>query len=140
MLDMIINALIFISICLSSFVWHEVMHGVEAYRQGCRNIKVNLDFKRLSMNVDYWYCGDRDERLINLAGGTYTSFPLFILTFLSDGIWQASLLTAGWIQLLYSVFEAKYINRLSRKWYRIGRYSLYASVIALMPLFYTLKG
>ena len=132
---LVFDVLVFLFIWFSMFLWHELMHCLEAYRQGSQDVYIIPDFPGFSMSMVYnglIY----DKSLISLAGGVYTSVLCFPLALLSDGVWQFSFLTLGWVQLFYGVFEYRYLHVLSSRRYRWGRYVLYVFMVLANLLFW----
>jgi hypothetical protein len=127
---MIGTIFIFLLVWITAFFWHEIMHCLEAYRQGAETCFIVPNFRGLSMHMSYY--GDIwDKYLISLAGGLYSSPLCFLCAILSGGIWQFSFLCLGWVQLCFGIFEYLYSWRLSTRMYRWSRYVLYAGVVLL---------
>lgn len=114
-------------------LWHEFFHGLEAWRQGARDIFINLDISRLSMTVQYDSNEVNDEGLIRLVGGAGASILSSVMSFLSSGNMRFGFFALAWIQLCYGIFEWKYLDH---RFFRIGRYSLYALLITIMVVLY----
>ena len=130
LIEFVINFPVFLFCYIALFLWHELMHAFEAFRQGCPLPKITPDFKGLTMYTTLGDCSvEINDDMFALSGGIYTSIVAFILTFFSSGFWQWTFLTLGWLQLLYGIFEYRYGGRLSSKLYKIGRYSIYIGVI-----------
>ena len=116
--------LIFFFVWFTSFLWHELMHCFEAWRQGSQKQFIVPVFDRFHMYMSYdglVY----DKNLISFAGGVYTSFVMFLLMLLSSGFWQFAWFTLGWVQLVYGVFEGFYNHRMPVKDFNMCKYWLY---------------
>ena len=120
-------------------LWHEMMHALEAARQGVTDGCIVPKFKVIKSifvipyGISFKYWGlPKNKSIISLAGGLYTAILCFLLVPLSSGHWRASFWILGWVQLVYGIYEFKYVS----KWntsksldkYDCGRYLLYAMV------------
>jgi hypothetical protein len=121
------------------FLLHEYMHCLEAWSQGADKSRIIIDLKNFSMYSEHVFNNeDIDDNNrgwnssygdIYLSGGLYTSLVCFLLVFILGGWMGYYFFMLGWLQLVYGFFEWKYHNR---DWFRLGRYCLYALVIAIL--------
>lgn len=135
---MISQLLIFLFVWFSIFFIHELMHCLEAWRQGAEHVGIYPEFSPVP-TMYMQYIGDYipNPVMVHFAGGVYTSIICFFFAFFTSGIYQFCFLTLGWVQLCYGIFEGFFIGRLSNRMYTIVRYSLYVSVVLVcIWLFY----
>jgi len=130
---MILEILLFIFFWFTMCgLWHEAMHLLECERQHIPSSYMWLVFRPLP-GLRCTYVGNPSKPcLIDLAGGLYTSLICFTLSILLNPVWNYLgwlFMTLGWTQLLYGLFETKYINTLSSKQYFIGRYFIYVVTV-----------
>jgi len=128
--------LIFIFSFFSSFLWHELCHGLEAIRQG--SSKANIIVKPWTMMTG----GDHitNSKLFFLAGGLYSGIIFILAGLLTiDPYFRFSFLTVGLMNVFYSYYEMEYITKHSPSIYRAIRYSIYfLTILGMTCLFYFL--
>ena len=124
-LQLLGNIGIFLFVWVSSFLIHELMHIKGQGLKVIGKIYVNIFGMTVTANhtiSDKWF---------SLSGGILTSIIMFLCVFLSEGFWQWSFLTLGWIQLTYGIYEGycgiKY------------RYYIYIGVIIFMMIIWMVK-
>ena len=129
---MILEILLFIFFWFTMCgLWHETMHLLECERQDTASSYMWIEFNPLP-SMHYTWVDDKNPELRRLAGGLYTSLVCFTLSILLNPVWNYLgwlFITLGWTQLMYGVFEMKYINTLSSKQYFIGRYFIYVVTV-----------
>jgi hypothetical protein len=102
----IFDVVIFAFIFYISFLLHESMHSLEAYRQtGCLN-SIIIDWKKGSMSMAE-DCKSPNDEMVYLSGGVYSSIILFLLSMMSTGIFQFSFYSTGLMNLIYGIYEWK---------------------------------
>lgn len=138
---MIIEVLTFIFLWFTMCgLWHETMHALECERQKCKTGYMWIEFTPLP-SMRYNCIGGNHNEMVKLAGGLYTSILCFILVFLfKDPFVSYTFLTLGFVQLLYGLFEWKYIGKISTRLYKIGRYSIYGIIVTVMVIIYIVNG
>ena len=126
---MILNTLanigIFSIVFVCSFLLHELMHIKSQGIKTEGTIRVHYPH---SMTV-----GAKTRpypEWFGYGGGILTAFIMFICVFLSDGFWQWSFLTLGWVQLCYGIYE----GAVGIKY----RYYIYGTIIVIMLLIWIL--
>lgn len=134
---MIFEISFFIALWFGSFFLHEVMHNFAAWIKGSEDFCIIPDFANLSMTAHY-YDYVKDPILISYAGGVFTSFFMFGLSFSSTGVLSFLCLTMGWIQLCYGIAEGYFSRKLSSKTFRRLRYGLYISILFIMSVWWLL--
>ena len=124
---MILNTLanigIFMMVYVCSFLLHELMHIAS---QG--HLKGRIRVNGLGMTVGADTCPY--PKWFRYGGGILTAFIMFICVFLSDGFWQWSFLTLGWVQLCYGIYEGAVGSKY--------RYYIYGTIIVIMLLIWIL--
>jgi hypothetical protein len=109
------------------------MHCLEAWRQGSKKQYIVPKFSSYGMYM--YYDGlVYNKNLISFAGGVYTSPVMFLLMLMSTGAWQFAWFTLGWVQLAYGIFEGFYSHKLSCKYFKYCRYSLYIITVIVCIL------
>jgi len=128
LVNLLTYILIFLFVWFTSFLWHELMHCFEAWRQGSTAQYIRPKFNQLHMYM--YYDGQvYNKNLISFAGGVYTSPVMFLLMLMSTGVWQFAWFTLGWVQLAYGIFEGFYSHKMPSDVYRVARYWLYFWVV-----------
>ena len=139
MITVLCLLIIFLWLFITSFLWHELGHCYEAYRQGANDYSIIPDFRKLSLRMVY--IGKvSDKPLISLAGGLYSGILMLIMgivcLYLRYTLFYISLFTLVVVQFVYGVFEWRFIHRWGRtsRKYVWGRYSIYLVVILVMGI------
>ena len=131
---------IFIFIFILSFLFHELMHGLEGYRQGGKEANIQVSFFPPTMYTTV-RSSIKNYEFFKLAGGFYTGIVFLIISILTTDInFHFSLITMSAMNFYYSLFEMKYLGNIDYRLYRIGRYSIYGSVIFAMVILYKYLG
>ena len=141
MLDLFCLLIIFLWLFITSFLWHELGHCYEAYRQGANDYSIIPDFRKISLRMVY--LGKVSSKpLISLAGGLYSGILMFLLgcvcLYLHYTLFYIGFFTLSAVQFVYGVFEWRFIHvwgRTSPR-YRWGRYSIYLVVSLVMGIFW----
>lgn len=133
-IDWIAFILIYLSVWVLSFLFHELMHCWEAHKQGATNTHINVLISKLSMTTN-WSGKIQDYYRIKIAGGLYTSFLMMLLSTLSwfygGRLFTISFMSIGFVQLVYSFYEMNYLHEIPRKKYDLGRYALYLITVSI---------
>lgn len=133
---MIKEILVFPFIWFSMFLWHELFHALGARVQGIRENCISVKFLPFpTMRFSYWGI-PKYEGLISLSGGALASILSFLLFFITSYTsLSLSFFILGWVQLVYGIFEWKYIRILSKHKYDKFRYMLYITTVVLCLIF-----
>ena len=144
---MIPDIVVFLVVWCGGFFLHEVMHVLECYRQGgsgwfyftWTHIRW-IHWKKYHLKIPglmYSCSGIVDDKIfdkVRLAGGLYSGIVLCLLGMFSmeySGGLEFSLMTVGVVNILYGVYEKRYLRDYPR-----GRFVLYGIVIAGMSYLY----
>jgi hypothetical protein len=122
-----------------TFIWHELMHAFEVWRQTRQVSSIIVRFSPIpSAYCSYWNLGAINEGLVSLAGGLYTGILCLSLMWIAQDGWQFSLMWCGIVQTSYGLFEYKFSDTLSETWFKIARYTLYIGLTILSIVLWTL--
>lgn len=130
------------------FMFHEICHGIESFRQtgnfgtiGFRYFELKLFGKKLRIPSMYHVSGGtlRNKKMYYLAGGIYSGLVMLGLSFPFHYIYLPIgmvLFTVGMVNLIYGRYEGEFILKLSYKKYMKYHYVIYIIVIGLCILFF----
>jgi len=128
MIEFIYTIIAFILLWIPAFYLHELCHKFEALSQGCKS-KISIWWNGLipSMRCTITEGTLNDRWRFSLAGGFYSGTILIILSLILYQIeWLSiSIGVLGFINLIYSAYEALYIEKLSTKEYMKYHYWVY---------------
>lgn len=134
-------------IWVMSWITHELMHALECKRQGAGEATIYYYFYGGWIPaLQYKYMGIiENKKLVNLAGGLYTGILLLIIGLYAgytptqyDLNIEAAFIIIGVLQLVYGLFEWKYLGVLRHDLYMKRHYQLYAAILIIMIIFYAL--
>jgi len=126
------NVAVFLLCWISIFFFHEVCHLFEAYRQSGLWGKIHI--KPFTMYTSAPML--TSPKLFYLSGGLYSGLlSIGIGCLVKQPILQFSLLSIGLTNVIYSVFEMRYITVLDSWEYFKGRYGLYFVVMGCCVLY-----
>jgi hypothetical protein len=131
---MIKEILIGMFVWFTIFQWHELMHALAGHFVGVKEHYIRPVFKPIPTMKYQYYGKIKNKEIISLSGGTLSSMIAFGCSILSTGVWQFAFFLLGWINLIYGIYEWKYIREMNPKQYTQGRYIIYL-IITIIILF-----
>ena len=134
---------IFILVWLQGFLLHEFCHLLEAYRQGASEFYIEVSWKPLpSLKAVAFPL--IDQNMFALAGGLYTGLlllPITVIAYLTHAkSFFFPYLALTIINLIYSVFEWRYLYIWPLDKYIKWHYVIYVIGIAISILIYACLG
>ena len=116
----------------TSWLWHEVSHGLEGFRQTGTLFRIYIDLKSFQIWMGQGVAVP-DGLLFSLAGGIYTSVLFGILSICTTGFTQWTLLGICWMQLIYGCYEGFGRGNLA-----VVRFSIYTIIISIFLIIWWL--
>lgn len=142
---MIMISITFLIAWIMLWITHELMHCIEYYRQGVDYATIKLEFWRgwiPTMRVNYSGILT-NKKLADLSGGLYCGILSLTLGLyaaytpsMDDLNIEAAFIIIGVLQLIYGLFEMKYLSSIPLHTYMKWHYVLYAAVLIPMILIY----
>ena len=134
----------FVFAYIAVFLLHELGHCLEAHRQGATDIDIRIWFWHGIIPSMMATCsGLKNKDYFDIAGGMFagiTALILGILGWITGASWiEIPFVTLGVMNLVYSIYEYKYLSRWSRDKYMVFHYLLYVCVIVGMLFLYYLR-
>lgn len=139
MSEIIYAILSFLVLWIPAFYLHELMHALEAKRQGCKTkIQVWWHNKIPSMRCIVTEGTLKNRWLMNLSGGLYSSIILLITSWILTGIpWlSASVGTLAIINFIYSLYECTFLDNIPTSVYMKYHYYVYVVGIIIGIIIY----
>ena len=139
MIEIIYSIIAFLLLWVPAFLCHEIMHSLEARRQGCKTrIDMWIHKGIPSMRCIVTEGTLKNKWLFALAGGLYTSIILIIISWITSGIpWLSTAVgTLGIINFIYSLYESTFLHKIPLATYMKYHYFVYAIGIVIGIIMY----
>jgi len=130
----------FIITWIQVFLLHELCHLIEAYRQGARDLTIRIWFYKFIPSFRAEPDRVTNKFMFALSGGLYSGILLLIELVISiltkAEIFIFPLLTVTITNLMYSVYEAKYLYAFPPEKYMKYHYLVYLTGILISSIIY----
>ena len=131
---------IFIITWIQAFLLHELCHLIEAYRQGAKDLTIRIWFYKFIPSFRAEPDRVTNKFMFALSGGLYSGILLLIELVISiltkAEIFIFPLLTVTITNLMYSVYEAKYLYAFPPEKYMKYHYLVYLTGILISSIIY----
>jgi len=125
---------------IEAFLLHELCHLLEAYRQGANSLAIRVWIWKFIPSFQAVADDIKNEFLFALSGGLYSGLILLLETIIAiatgASVFILPLTVVTITNLIYSIYEAKYLYKIPMDVYMKWHYLIYAIGIVLAVVLY----
>lgn len=145
MINFILTLPIFLFAWVTVFLLHELCHLIEAYRQNKQGGKINVFIRNGIPTFTASPKGKlKNVKSFNLAGGLYSGIISLLIGLIAVYYhaipFYISFITLGVLNIIYSIYEWRFLGEISLEQYYRYHYLVYGIVLVIMAFIWRLLG